>query len=243
MGCAIYAEAMMEKISPQLGGKAFCAGLLHDIGKLVLDLTNHEEYASVIEKARDGTRPLDEIEKEMLGITHADVGHDVVAHWKLPSLYEESIWCHHAPVQVIDDDQFKISGVINIANTLAHMTGIGSSGNTYPQQVTISLLKKFSLSTEVLDGLMESVPKQIDMICEEIGIGKPTEGLFGLVNRASIRLSEISVKRCKKTLRDPAPALKGAEQHIQDFRRTCEGIRDDVSCRIDQGFPRRLQVG
>lgn len=194
MGCAIYAEAMMEKISPQLGGEAFCAGLLHDIGKLVLDLTNHEEYASVIEKARDGTRPLDEIEKEMLGITHADVGHDVIAHWKLPSLYEESIWCHHAPVQVIDDDQFKVSGVINIANTLAHMTGIGSSGNTYPQQVTTALLKKFSLSTEVLDGLMESVPKQIDMICEEIGIGKPTEGLFALVNRAGIRLSEISVR-------------------------------------------------
>ncbi|HVN70773.1 MAG TPA: HDOD domain-containing protein [Desulfomonilia bacterium] len=194
MGCALYAEAMVEKISPQMGGKAFCAGLLHDIGKLVLDLTCREEYASVIEKARDGTRPLDEIEKEMLGVTHADVGHDVLAHWKLPVLYEEAIWCHHAPVQVIDDEQYKISGIVNIADTLAHMTGVGASGNNYPRQVTASLLKKFSLTTDVLDGLMESVPKQIDAICEELGIGKPTDGLFGLVNRASIRLSEISVK-------------------------------------------------
>ena len=194
MGCAIYAEAMMEKISPGLGGKAFCAGLLHDIGKLVLDRTNHEEYAAVIEQAREGTRPLDEIEKEILGVTHADVGHDVLAHWKLPILYEESIWCHHAPVQVIDDEQYKISGIVNIANTLTHMTCIGSSGNCYPQQVTPALLKKFSLSTDVLNDLMERVPKQIDIICDEIGIGKPTEGLFGLVTRASMRLSEISIK-------------------------------------------------
>jgi signal transduction histidine kinase len=137
---------------------------------------------------------LDEIEKEILGVTHADVGHDVLAHWKLPSLYEESIWCHHAPVQVIDDEQYKISGIVNIANTLTHMTCIGSSGNRYPRQVKPALLKKFSLSTDVLNGLMESVPKQIDIICDEIGIGKPTEGLFGLINRASIRLSEISIK-------------------------------------------------
>jgi len=194
MGSALYAEAIMEKLAPQLGGKAFCAGLLHDIGKLVLDLTCHEEYAAVIEKAKEGTRPLDEIEKEMLGVTHADVGRDVLAHWKLPSLYEESIWCHHAPVQVIDDEQYRISGAVNIANTLTHMTCIGSSGNCYPQQLSASLLKKFELTTEHLDGLMASVPKQIDVICEEIGIGKPTEGLFSLVNRASMRLSEISIK-------------------------------------------------
>lgn len=194
MGCAIYAEAMMDKISPQLGAKAFCAGLLHDIGKLVLDMTNHEEYASVIEMAREGTYPLDEIEKKVFGVTHADVGHDVLAHWKLPSLYEETIWCHHAPVLVIDEDQFKISGIVNIANTLTHMTGIGSSGNYFPQQVTASVLKKFVLSSEIMDGLMESVPKQIDVICEEIGIGKPTDGLFTLVNRASMRLSEASLK-------------------------------------------------
>ncbi len=194
MGSAMYAEAIMEKVSPQLGAKAFCAGLLHDIGKLVLDLVNHEEYAAVLERAKEGTRTLDEIEKEMLGVTHADVGHDVLAHWKLPNLYEESVWCHHAPVQVIDDDQYKISCIINIANTLTHMTCIGSSGNYYPQQLNATLLKRFSLTADLLDGLMASVPKHIDVICEEIGIGKPSEGLFSLVNKASMRLSEISIK-------------------------------------------------
>ncbi|MCU0576830.1 MAG: HDOD domain-containing protein [Desulfobacterota bacterium] len=199
-GCAMYAEAMMSKIEPHFGAKAFCAGLLHDIGKLLLELTQPGEYAAVIEKAKDGARTLEEVEKEMLGITHAEVGRDVLAHWKLPRLYEESVWCHHAPVQVIDEDQFRVSGVVNIANTLAHMTGIGSSGNCYPQQVSAALMRKLSLSEELLDGLMASVPRQIDMICEGIGIGKATEGLFSLVNRASVRLSEISMKLQQESL-------------------------------------------
>jgi signal transduction histidine kinase len=97
-------------------------------------------------------------------------------------------------VQMIDEDQYKISGIVHIADALAHMTGVGSSGNTYPQKLTGTLLKKFGLSNDVLDGLMEKVPKQIDTICEDIGVGKPTEGLFSLVNRASMRLSDISMK-------------------------------------------------
>jgi signal transduction histidine kinase/HD-like signal output (HDOD) protein len=194
IGCAIYAEAMMEIVSSSLGAKAFCAGLLHDIGKLILDLTNHEEYGKVIELARDGLKPLMQVEKEVLGVTHADVGRDVLAHWKLPRIYEESAWCHHAPIQVIDEDQYKISGIVHIANILTHMTGIGSSGNMFPQKVTGPILSKFGLNADILDSLMEKVPKQIDTVCEEIGLGKPVDGLFSLVNRASMRLSDISMR-------------------------------------------------
>jgi len=194
ISCAVYAEAIMKMVSAELAAKAFCAGLLHDIGKLVLDLTNHEEYARVMEQARDGMKPLLEIEKEVLGTTHADAGRDMISHWKLPRLYEETVWCHHAPIQVIDEDQYRISGIVHIANTLTHMTGMGSSGNAFPQKLTGALLSKFNLSSDMLDALMEKVPKQIDTICQEIGIGKSVEGLFSLINRASMRLSEISLK-------------------------------------------------
>lgn len=193
-GCALYAEAMMKTMAPSFGGKAFCAGLLHDIGKLVLDVTRPGEYTAVMERAREGARSLEDVEKEMLGITHAEVGHDVMAHWKLPRLYEETVWCHHAPVQVIDEDQFRVSAIVHVANTLTHMTGIGSSGNCLPQQIPASLMRRLSLDEGILDGLMKSVPPQIDAVCEEIGIGTPPEGLFSLMNRASVRLSEISMK-------------------------------------------------
>ncbi|HOO47560.1 MAG TPA: HDOD domain-containing protein, partial [Deltaproteobacteria bacterium] len=194
MACALYAEAMMESVSPQLSAKAFCVGLLHDIGKLVLDRTSPREYSQVLHQAREGSRPLVEVEDEILGMNHAEIGRDVLAHWKLPQVYEESVWCHHAPVKVIDDEQFRIAGVVHIANILAHMSCVGASGNNYPQKISRQLLRQFHLEEDVLDGLMKTVPAQIDTVCEEIGIGRPSEGLFGMVNAANMKLADISLK-------------------------------------------------
>ena len=194
MACALYAEAMMETVSQPLSTKAFCVGLLHDIGKLVLDRTMPHDYAQALQKAREGTKPLIEVEDEILGTNHAEIAREVLSYWKLPPVYEESVWCHHAPIKVIDDEQYKISGVVHIANILAHMTCVGASGNNYPQEISMQLLKKFHLEQDVLDNLMNSIPKQIDAICEEIGVGKPSEGLFGMVNKANMRLADISLK-------------------------------------------------
>lgn len=194
VACALFAQAMMESLSSPNAAKAFCAGLLHDIGKIVLDLTRPDEYAEVLKQAKDESRSLMEIEKELLGTTHSDVGREVLAHWKLPRLYEESIWCHHAPVKILDDEQYRISGILHIANILTHMTYLGASGNNYPQKITNPLLKRFGLNPDILDALLEKVPGQIEVICEEIGIGKPVEGLFGIINKANMRLADFSYK-------------------------------------------------
>ncbi|HOO39126.1 MAG TPA: HDOD domain-containing protein [Deltaproteobacteria bacterium] len=194
MACALYAEAMMETVSPPLAAKAFCAGLLHDIGKLVLDRSRPDDYGRALRISKEGTKPLHEIEQEIIGTSHTEVGRDVLAYWKLPQVYEESVWCHHAPVKVIDDEQYRISGMVHIANILAHMTCVGTSGNNFPQRISNPLLKRFGIESDILDGLMERVPGQIDAICEEIGIGKPSEGLFGMVNMANMRLVDISLK-------------------------------------------------
>ncbi len=194
MACGLFAEALMESTSRELSAKAFCAGLLHDIGKLVLDRMHPHDYARVLQEAREGIRPLMEIEEEHLGTNHAEIGRDVLAYWKLPQVYQEGIWCHHGPVKVTGDEQYRISGIVHIANILAHMTCEGASGNNYPQEVSSPLLKQFGIQAELLDRLIEKVPRQVDSICEEIGIGKPSEGLFGIVNMANARLADISLR-------------------------------------------------
>jgi signal transduction histidine kinase/HD-like signal output (HDOD) protein len=204
LGCAMYAEALVGKVSQGLGPKAFCAGLLHDIGKLVLDLTMPDEYARVIEKAKDGLRRLDEIEREALGLTHAEVGREVMAHWRLPGIYEETVWCHHEPVMVLDDDQYLLAGIVNVADAMAHMTALGSSGNCFPPQVPAAVLGRFSLDEAVLDALMAEIPSRIDRICAEIGLGKGSQGLFSLVNQAGIRLAETALRLQQEGVRASA---------------------------------------
>jgi len=210
MACALFSQAMMESVSQELSARAFCAGLLHDIGKMVLDRTEPDAYATVLLQAATDSRALLEVEQELLGTTHAEVGREVLAYWKLPRYYEEAVWSHHAPVQVIDEDQYLLSGIVHIANILTHMTSIGASGNTCVQSLTPQLLARFSLTPQQLDGIIERVPRQIDVICAEIGIGTPVEGLFHLVNHASQRLADISLK-LQHTAQDSARASRRSE--------------------------------
>jgi signal transduction histidine kinase/HD-like signal output (HDOD) protein len=199
ISCGLFAEALMGALKSPSTAKAFCAGMLHDIGKVVLEMTRPQEYAAVLREAEESARPLVDIEKELLDTTHCDVAREVLAHWKLPRLYEESIWCHHAPVKILDDEQYQISWVIHIADILTHMTYMGASGNHFPQRISNPLLKRFGIEPEILDVLVEKVPRQIDAICEEIGIGKPTEGLFGMINKANMKLVDISLKLQQNT--------------------------------------------
>ena len=210
VACGLFSEALMTAMKGPSPSKAFCAGMLHDIGKVVLDLTRPEEYAAVLKQAEESPRSLVDIEQEVLGTTHCEVAREVISHWKLPRLYEEGIWCHHAPVKVIDDEQYQISRVIHIANILTHMTCIGASGNHSPQKITGVLLKRFGIEPETLDALVEKVPRQIDAICEEIGIGKPTEGLFGMLNKAGMKLADISLK-----LQQNAGEVEKARRHSE----------------------------
>ena len=244
MACALYAEAMMESVSPTLASKAFCAGLLHDIGKLVLDHSMPDDYGRVLLVAREGTKPLNEIEQEIMGTSHTEVGRDVLAYWKLPQVYEESVWCHHAPIKVVDDEQYRISGVVHIANILAHMTCVGTSGNNFPQRISNPLLKRFGLDPGILDDLMERVPGQIDTICEEIGIGKPAEGLFGMVNMANMRLVDISLKLQQNSI-ETALAKKRSEILIQLLTRlnTASKIPEVLERAAQQLFEAELIKG
>jgi len=97
-------------------------------------------------------------------------------------------------MKVIDDDQYRISGMVYIADAITHMSCIGASGNNFPQKIAEPLLKRFGLSFDTLDDLMNRVPGDIETICADIGLDMPHEGLFRLANKAGMKLSSLAVQ-------------------------------------------------
>lgn len=75
---------------------AFLSGLLHDIGKIALDRCFPEEYSPVVDAIQAG-RVCYEVESELLGMTHADVGAMVAVNWNFADLLVEVIRDHHTP--------------------------------------------------------------------------------------------------------------------------------------------------
>jgi putative nucleotidyltransferase with HDIG domain len=94
------------------GDAAYLAGLLHDIGKIALDRCFTDEYTPVV-LAQDAGQTCLEAERELLGLTHAEVGAMVAVNWGFPEELVEAIREHH-------DDQPKgfLGNLIQLSDLL-----------------------------------------------------------------------------------------------------------------------------
>lgn len=77
----------------------FLAGLLHDIGNLVLYQAVPELVSRALEDADQNERPVHESERDIIGTNHAEVGAALLRQWRLPDSLVEAVACHHDPVQ------------------------------------------------------------------------------------------------------------------------------------------------
>lgn len=109
--------------------EAFLAGLLHDIGKQILNNYDSEKYMHVIEKAYNEGVTFYFAEKEMFGFSHPEVGALVVRKWKLSEELENAIRYHHDGFQqLVKENPFymgKLPLIVNLADLICLKLGIG----------------------------------------------------------------------------------------------------------------------
>ena len=102
-----------------IAGAVVVAGLLHDVGKLVLVERTPEHFARAVVGARQEKRPLFEVEEQLMGVSHAEVGAYLLSLWGIPYVIVEAVAHHHHPERVPHDKLDVLSGVY-FANWLAH---------------------------------------------------------------------------------------------------------------------------
>lgn len=106
---------------------AFSAGLLHDIGKIILEQFSNDDYLPVLKSAKEKGLPLFMVEKSILGMSHADVSGMLVDKWQMPNELKGPIVNHHSPLD--DKTCQEMASIVHYANHLCHMKGSGCMEN------------------------------------------------------------------------------------------------------------------
>lgn len=132
LASAMAARLLARKARFRAAEEAFVAGLLHDIGKLVLSHYVGQAYQEIIGEVTNKGLPFMEAEQRALGYDHAQVGGLVAEKWNLPGQLSEAIRCHHQPRLATLNPS--LTAFTHAADALALMlgVGVGVDGLLYP---------------------------------------------------------------------------------------------------------------
>ena len=110
-----------------LPGELYMAGLLHDIGRLILAIHLPHALDVCMNLARGGEMTLHDAEMEVMGITHAAIGAMQLDQWNLPEEMLETVRHHHDPARAPESCR-ELSALIQYANVIAHLCELQESG-------------------------------------------------------------------------------------------------------------------
>lgn len=138
---AICAKMISLRAGTRWGEEAFIGGILHDIGIILEDQYLHEQFVPIIEEVAREKLPLSDVERQVLGMDHTQVGRRVLAKWRLP---ERLCQCaaYHSQPQLAHEEIHSLVAAINVADFLCKAKKIGFNGDP-----TIEPAKSFALQT------------------------------------------------------------------------------------------------
>lgn len=171
---AIAADKLVDKNdkAPPAAGLLFTAGLLHDIGKVILDQVLANNYLEILEKLDTTEKKFNELEREVLGYSHDDVGEMVLLHWQLPEMLACVCRYHHDPDKYPGKDPqvLHLVDLVHMADSLVISLGLGVGIDGLRYEFNPAIAERNKLTREKIDRVGSEVLieiKSLEQIYQE----------------------------------------------------------------------------
>jgi len=139
----------------------FVAGILHDIGRLVMYVRVPDLCLELLEQCRATGTLLHRAEREKFSFDHADVGGALLKRWKIPPRVAEPVGSHH---HCSRGGQYpREASILHLADIIAHAMQIGNSGEVFVPELDRDVWERLQISCYFLPTLV----KQVDTTYEQ----------------------------------------------------------------------------
>jgi len=125
--CGVAAQCLAKTLGYKDKEECFIAGLIHDIGKVILFQLVPEDLIRVYKKANQTNTLFYDCELEVFGTTHQEIGGMLIKQWRLPDQVFKSVSYHHCPNPNQDDSQ--LTAIVHTADIFARALNYGNGGD------------------------------------------------------------------------------------------------------------------
>ena len=165
IGCAVISQMIAQRAHYPRADDCFTAGLMHDIGKVVLDQYLHEEMTKVIQLMQEREIYFADAEKEVMGLNHADIGGQVMKNWNIPLPIMVAVKHHHQHPNERKGSAFSqdlIVDIVRLSNVICKREKIGYSGDTITPEITGGLWERLDIDQKSINRVIESCGEEIE---------------------------------------------------------------------------------
>lgn len=161
IGVATASKLIAQRlgIDKKLLEEYFIAGLIHDIGKVLMNNFFPDELNQIIEASQSKGGSIIEIEKSILGLTHEEIGIAIGKKWNFENNLLYAVGKHHVPI--VKGDSALYSMVVHIADVFVKVLKVGFSGNYVIDPIDDEIWKALSLNEEIVFEILSTLNDEL----------------------------------------------------------------------------------
>lgn len=162
--CAMASEIIANECNSVVKDKAYIAGLLHDVGKLILAHNVEDELIKITEVVEKEQVSFDVAEEKVIGFSHALLGAKVLQKWHFPEEIVNAIEFHHKP----DNAQnFDLASIVHIADVASLMLGLGLGVDGLYYKINEKAFDLIELNKEDFEKILGKITDAIAKIMDD----------------------------------------------------------------------------
>ena len=164
---AIGAEQLSQELQLGAPDYTYTAGLLHDIGKIVMGTHLEIDAAPILDLAFQEGLSFEMAERRVLGVDHAEVGATLLEAWMIPASVVDAVRWHHAPDEYPGQDRLVVD-LIHVADHIARVSGTSADTDGLNYALSADAVERLHMKPTTTETVVSKVLRSLDEICENL---------------------------------------------------------------------------